>query len=308
MSQNRSSKGIWILIGIVALFMLMFFLFGLFAMKGLNSSSISLDSNSLLESVGDSDSPIAVVEVKGVIMESDKTIRLLHKAEKDNSVKAIILRIDSPGGAVGPTQEIYEEIMRIDINKPIYASFSSVAASGGYYLGSACRKIFSNAGTITGSIGVIMQFMDMSKLYKWAKLKPQTIKAGKYKDIGNPARSMTKEEKTFMDSMITKVHKQFIDDIMRKRSHVIKKDINELAQGQIFSGEEAKELGLVDEVAGLWKAGRMIHEEMQFDGKFDLRFIKKKKKFQMISLFEDLEEEAKLLLHQTGETPMFLYK
>lgn len=308
MSQNRSSKGIWILIGIVGIFMLMFFLFGVFAMKGLNSSSLSINSDNPFQAITDNDAPIAVVEVKGVIMESDKTIKLLHKAEKNDSVKAIILRIDSPGGAVGPTQEIYEEIIRIDEQKPIYASFSSVAASGGYYLGAACRKIFSNAGTITGSIGVIMQFMDMSKLYKWAKLKPETIKAGKYKDIGNPARSMTKDERSFMDAMITKVHQQFIDDIMRRRSHVIKKDIYELAQGQIFSGQEAKELGLIDEVAGLWKAGRMIHEELKFKEKFDLRFIKKKKKFQMMSLFEDLEDEARLLLNQTGETPMFLYK
>ncbi len=287
--------------------MLAFFLFGVFAVKGLSKSGGSIDTESLLISEGSSSSEIGVVEVKGVIMESDKTIQLLHKAEKDKSIKAILLRIDSPGGAVGPTQEIYEEIIRIDKDKPIYASFSSVAASGGYYLGAACRKIFTNAGTITGSIGVIMQFMDLSKLYEWAKVKPETIKAGKYKDVGNPARSINDEEKALMDKMIAGVHQQFINDILKRRESILKADINELAQGQIFSGEEAVDLGLADQVAGLWAAGRIIHQELELENKFDLKFIKKKKKFKMIDLFGDLEEEVKSFLFES-KLPMFLFK
>ncbi len=306
MSQNKSSKGIYVIIALIFIFMFGFFLFGVFAVKGLSKGSVNFNADQII-SEGSADKEIGVVEVKGVIMESDKTIKLLHNAEEDDSVKAILLRIDSPGGAVGPTQEIYEEILRIDKEKPIYASFSSVAASGGYYLGAACRKIFTNAGTITGSIGVIMQFMDMSKLYEWAKLKPETIKAGKYKDIGNPARAMNEEERVFMDKMITKVHQQFKNDITRRRAKVLKVDIEELAQGQIFSGEEAVDLGLADEVLGLWGAARSIHKDLELESDFGVKFIKKKKKFQMLDLFGNLEEEVKSFFSKT-QTPMFLYK
>ncbi|MCB9092273.1 MAG: signal peptide peptidase SppA [Halobacteriovoraceae bacterium] len=255
--------------------------------------------------------PIAVIELEGVILESKKTIELLLDAEEDDSIEAIIMRINSPGGAVGPTQEIYQEITRIDAKKPIYASFGSIAASGGYYIGAACRKIFANAGTLTGSIGVIMQFMDMSDLYQWAKLKPETFKAGKYKDIGSPFRPLTGEERNLMNNMLEVVHRQFISDIAQTRKEKIVGDIIEHAQGQIFSGEEAYKIGLVDELGGLWAAGRSIHKELGLEGKFSLRFIKKKRKFSFRSFIEDMEEETKSFITELGAKkilPMFLFQ
>jgi len=291
-STSRSVVGVFLFI--LVLFAL-FLGFSFSVLKQLQSSS-ETDSDSgeggaLSMLALKEKSPIAVVEVNGAIMESRPTIELLLNAESDDSVKAIILRVDSPGGAVGPTQEIFEEIIRIDKLKPIYASFGSIAASGGYYLGSATRKIFASNGTLTGSIGVIMQFMDLSKLYEWAKLKPQTIKAGKYKDIGSPSRSMTEEESKLMNALLESTRQRFMSDVLLKRKGKIKSDLNELAQGQIFSGEEAKSLGLIDEIGGLWQAARFIHKELKIKGEFkNLRFLKPKQEFDLQDFLSDLEE------------------
>lgn len=245
---------------------------------------------------------IAVVEVSGVIMDSKKTIELLDRAMDDKETKAIIMRINSPGGAVAPTQEIYQEMRRIDElfdssegkeGKPIYASFGSMAASGGYYLGAGARRIYSNGGTITGSIGVIMQNLDLSKLYKWAMVKQVNITAGRYKDMGQPNRSLTSEERGILENMITGVHAQFIHDIERTRGKKIKGDLKELAQGQIFSGEQAQKLGLVDEIASLWQAGRKIHKELNIEKKFGFKYIKKKKKKGLWALMDNIEGASK---------------
>ena len=166
-------------------------------------------------------SPVAVIEINGPIMKSKKTIELLHEAEK-GKYKAIIVRIDSPGGAVGPTQEIFDEIVRIDKKVPVYASFGSVAASGGYYIGAAARKIYANRGTITGSIGVIMQFMDLSELFKLSKVRPEIVKSGEFKDLGNPSRRMRKKERALLEASVQKVHEQFRQDIISRRGKKIK--------------------------------------------------------------------------------------
>jgi protease-4 len=252
---------------------------------------------------------IAVIKVEGIIMESKQIIEDLMQAEEDESIKAIILRVNSPGGAVGPTQEVYEEVLRIDKIKPVYASLGAVAASGGYYIAAATRKIFANAGTLTGSIGVIMQFMDMSKLYKWAKMNPETIKAGKYKDIGSPFRNMNTEEKNMMTDLIEGVHQQFINDIIQIRKEKIQGDIVEHAQGQIFSGEEALKKGLIDQIGGLWAAGRLIHEELELKSKFGLKFIEKKKKFSVTDFLENMEETFQgLNLKKSLQTaPFFIF-
>lgn len=270
--------------GILMIVVLFFAIIMLFAFY-----TFSIFKNTNLSEIEIGDGQIAVVEVEGTIMESKKVIERLELAEEDKDVKAIILRIDSPGGAVAPTQEIYDEIVRIDEHKPIYASFGSVAASGGYYIGAATRKIYSNPGTLTGSIGVIMQFYDLSKLYELARVTQLNLKSGKYKDIGQPNRSMTEEEKMILEGVITGVHQQFIDDILKRRKDKIKGDIKELAQGQIFSGQKAFELGLVDELSSLWNAGRKIHQELKLKGKFGLKFIKKKKKNNFLELMEGVE-------------------
>lgn len=291
-SKNRTMFGMMM---IVFLFFVLLLIFAAYTMKNLTGNEgVTFDAK-------DKNQSIAVVEVNGIIMESKDLIELIQAAEEDKKTGAIILRINSPGGAVGPTQEVYEEIRRIDElytssegkeGKPVFASFGSMAASGGYYLGAATRRIYSNPGTITGSIGVIMQFMDASKLYELAKLRQVNIKAGKYKDVGQPNRSMTEEEKQLLESMIAGVHDQFIRDIERTRKGKMKKDLRELAQGQIFSGEQAYKLGLVDELKSLWQAGRLIHKELKLEGEFGFHYIKKNKKKGLWSVLENLEEAS----------------
>lgn len=288
MSNDRSKGIVGIFILITVLF-LIFIIFAFYTVSNLKHTARMGED----EFISPNTAPIAVVEVEGVIMESTNTIKKLLMAERDKSVKAIIVRVNSPGGAVGPTQEIYEEIRRIDEKKPVYASFGTVAASGGYYIGAAARKIYSPAGTMTGSIGVIMNFMNLSELYKWAKVNPELIKSGKYKDIGSSARPMTDEERMLLSQMTENVHEQFIMDIFKVRQKRIVGGIEGLrkyAQGQIYSGKGAQELGLVDEIAGLWQAGRNIHQELKIKEKFNLKFVKLKKDFSLSDFLTGMEQ------------------
>ena len=300
----------------VSVFFVVLILFSIYTVRIFRSAD---SKGGLSFSAGLSKDRIAVVEVKGVIIKSKAIVELIHKAEKDEDSKAIILRVNSPGGAVAPTQEIYDEIRRIDNlyttskgkkGKPIYASFASVAASGGYYLGAATRRICALPGTITGSIGVIMQFMDMSKLYDWAMLKPKTIKSGRYKDVGQPTRSMTKEEQELMELMTKGVHKQFIKDIVATREKVIKGDLNEHAQGQIFSGEQAHKIGLVDELSGLWGCARNIHKELKLKDELNLKYIKKKKKMKILDILGDLNKVTSFIseMMTNSDSPRLMYK
>ena len=298
--NNRALYGILLM---VFVFFILLMIFAVYTMKAFVGSSTSQMD------VSEHESSIAVVEVEGILLRSKEIIEKLHIAESARDIKAIIVRINSPGGAVGPVQEIYQEIRRIDKIRPVYASFSAIAASGGYYVGAATRKIFSNPGTLTGSIGVLMQFVDLSRLYQWIKISPETIKSGRYKDIGGSGRPMSREEKGMMENLLKGVHQQFIGDIVKLRKGKIKKDIKALAQGQIFSGEEAFRYGLVDDLASLWQAGRKIHKELKIKGKFGLRFIKKKKDF---SFWEILENLDKSLLQfglkvKTDPTPIPMY-
>jgi len=303
-TSSKNSKALFGVFAMVFVFFVILVLFATYTMNAFNDTS-ELERKSNRAHIG-------VIEIEGVIMDAKDTIDLLQAAEDDKQIEAIILRVNSPGGAVGPTQEIYEEIQRIDKKKPIFASFGAIAASGGYYVGAATRKIWANPGTLTGSIGVIMEFMDLSKLYEFAKVAPQTVKAGRYKDAGNPSRALTVEEKDMMDKLIAGVHQQFIGDIMKRRSDKIKGDIKELAQGQIFSGEGAKEAGLVDEMGSLWTAGRAIHKDLKLKDEFALKFMKKKKVLGLFDLMGSLEEGISKLninnLVHSDKAPLLMFK
>jgi len=303
-TSSKNSKALFGVFAMVFVFFVILVLFATYTMNAFNDTS-ELERKSNRAHIG-------VIEIEGVIMDAKDTIDLLQAAEDDKQIEAIILRVNSPGGAVGPTQEIYEEIQRIDKKKPIFASFGAIAASGGYYVGAATRKIWASPGTLTGSIGVIMEFMDLSKLYEFAKVAPQTVKAGRYKDAGNPSRALTVEEKDMMDKLIAGVHQQFIGDIMKRRSDKIKGDIKELAQGQIFSGEGAKEAGLVDEMGSLWTAGRAIHKDLKLKDEFALKFMKKKKVLGLFDLMGSLEEGISKLninnLVHSDKAPLLMFK
>ncbi|MFH1623731.1 MAG: signal peptide peptidase SppA [Pseudomonadota bacterium] len=193
---------------------------------------------------------IGVVTIQGVIRDSKVTIDELLKFKKDKSVKAIVLRIDSPGGAIGPTQEIYEEVKKIRDKKNVLVSLGSVAASGGYYIACAGNRIIANPGTITGSIGVIIEFANVEELMKKIGFQSVTIKSGEYKDVMSPFRSMTDEERTILQEVINSVHNQFIEAVAKGRN-LKREDVVKIADGRIFSGEQAKALGLVDALGNL---------------------------------------------------------
>jgi len=197
---------------------------------------------------------VLVMEVKGVITDSRQFIKTLEKYKDDKDVKAIVVRLDSPGGVVGPSQEIYDAIVKTRAEgKHVVASMGSVAASGAYYIAAACEKIVTNPGTITGSIGVIMEFANIGALYSWAKVERYVVKSGPYKDIGSEFRPMTAQEKEIIQGMIDNVYSQFKRAVSKGRGLKME-TVSALADGRIYSGEQAVKNGLADSLGGLDEA------------------------------------------------------
>jgi len=193
---------------------------------------------------------VAVLTIDGVILDSDKYLESLNKIRKNNSVKAIVVRINSPGGAVGPSQEIFSELLSIKDKLPVVASMGAVAASGGYYIACAADTIYANPGTITGSIGVIAQFLSYKDLLEWAKIDVEVIKSGKFKDVGSPFRTMNEEDKRYFQQLIDNVFNQFKTTVSITRG-INENDLTTIADGRIFSGEQAQDLNLIDELGNL---------------------------------------------------------
>lgn len=194
---------------------------------------------------------VAIVDIKGVIDDSESIISLLKKYEKDSSIKAIVLRVDSPGGGVAQSQEIYGQLLKLkEKGIPLIVSMSSVAASGGYYISCAADTIVANPGTLTGSIGVLMQFLTIQGLMQKVGVNLEVVKAGELKDVGNFSRQMTEKERAMLQAALTDVHNQFIEIVSESRN-IDMEQVEELADGSIFTGNQALELGLVDRLGGL---------------------------------------------------------
>ncbi|HUI11566.1 MAG TPA: signal peptide peptidase SppA [Bacteroidota bacterium] len=189
---------------------------------------------------------IAVVDLKGEITSSDAVVRQLKKYRTDRSVKAILLHIDSPGGGVVASQEMYEEVRRTrDDGKPVIVSMGALAASGGYYVACGGTRLVANRGTLTGSIGVISEFLQLKDALDKLGIAINTIKAGKLKDAGSPARKMTDDDRAYFQRLMDDVHAQFIGVVARERK-LAPERVRELADGRVFTGEQAVRLGLVD--------------------------------------------------------------
>jgi protease-4 len=194
---------------------------------------------------------IGIVDITGLISNSQYVVNQVKKFRQDKRIRGIILRIDSPGGAVGPSQEIYNEVLKTrESGKTIYASMGALAASGGYYIATAAEKIFANPGTLTGSIGVIMAFSNAKGLMEKIGLQPEIVKAGEYKDIGSPARAMTQKERNLLQSVVTDVHQQFIEAVASGRDISVA-EVTKIADGRILTGRQAYSLNLVDQMGGL---------------------------------------------------------
>jgi protease-4 len=193
---------------------------------------------------------VALVRVSGMIIDSTGVIDELRDYDKDPSIKAIVLRINSPGGAVAPSQEIYEEIKKIKKKKKIVVSMGAVAASGGYYIAAPADRIVANPGTLTGSIGVIMELPNVSELMKKIGVETQVIKSGRHKDMASVFKKLGPEEKKILQDVLDDVHEQFIQAVSEARG-IDFAEIRKLADGRIFTGRKAKELGLIDKIGNL---------------------------------------------------------
>jgi protease IV len=213
---------------------------------------------------------VMVIEVKGIITDSKQFIKTLQKYRDDRDVKAIVVRLDSPGGVVGPSQEMHDEILKTrEMGKHVVASMGGVAASGAYYIAVACEKIYTNPGTITGSIGVIMEFANLEGIYHWAKVDRYVVKSGAYKDIGAEFRPMTAAERGIIQGMIDNVYGQFKRAVATGRRMKVE-DVAPLADGRIFSGEQAVKNGLADELGGLQAAIDGVAKMAGIHGKPDV--------------------------------------
>ncbi|MBM3220797.1 MAG: signal peptide peptidase SppA [Candidatus Rokubacteria bacterium] len=194
---------------------------------------------------------VAIVEVEGMILEVDDLVRELRAHRENPQIKAVVIRINSPGGVVGPTQEIHQALMRVrEAGKPVVASLGSVAASGGYYTAVAADRIFANPGTLTGSIGVIMQMANVENLFKKVGVEYVVVKAGSYKDLGSFSRAMTAEERRVLQTLLDDVHAQFIDAVAQGRK-LDRADVVKFSDGRVFSGVQAKDLRMVDTLGSL---------------------------------------------------------
>jgi protease-4 len=207
---------------------------------------------------GDSDtidgfggSKIGVIDITGVILDADTIDTQLRKFGDDSSIKAIVLHINSPGGGAAASQEIYHEVVRVrqEKHKKIVASVESVGASGAYYIASGCDRIYANDASVVGSIGVIMEWTNYGDLMKWAKLKNMVIHAGALKDAGDPTRDMTPQEQAYFQSLVDNMYGQFVHDVATGR-HTTDDKIRPLATGQVWTGQQAIPLGLIDKIGG----------------------------------------------------------
>lgn len=235
---------------------------------------------------------VAVVEVEGLIVDAERVVRELDEHVEDPSVRAVVVRIQSPGGAVAATQEIYDAIARVrSRDKPVVASMGAVAASGGYYLATAANRIVANPGTLTGSIGVIIQLPEIEGLLKKVGVRFEVVKAGRHKDVGSISRPMSPEERAILQSLLDDMYDQFVTAVAKGRK-LERNAVLALADGRVYSGRRAQELRLVDDLGGLDEAVRVAGELAGIPGK--PRVIRPRRGFRLADLFDWLANRTSL--------------
>jgi protease-4 len=226
---------------------------------------------------------VALVRIEGMIIDSKDTIDEIKEYTKDPLIKAIVLRIDSPGGAVAPAQEIYEEVRKAVAKKKVVVSMGTVAASGGYYIASPATKIIANPGTLTGSIGVIMEIPNVEGLMNKLGIKTEVVKSGRHKDIASVFRGIKKEDREILQQVLDNVHEQFIIAVADGRK-MLYDDVKKIADGRIYTGEQALKAGLIDELGNLEDA---VQAAAKLSGiKGEPVVISKKERFSFINLLK----------------------
>jgi protease IV len=279
--QKRSRTFLWIVIGGGAFFL---FVLAVFALVYLTLHA----GKDTTIAFGDK---IGVVDLDGVIFSPNPVVQQLKKFADDDSIKAIILHVNSPGGGVAASEEIYREVKRIrdEKKKRIVASIETVGASGAYYVSSATNKIYADNGSIVGSIGVIAEWVNYGELLQWAKLKQITLKAGEFKDTGSPVRDLTPAEREYMQGMIENMHTQFIQAVVDGR-HAKFDDIKTIANGKVWTGQQAAQMKLIDQVADFQAAVEDTAKSVGIRGEPVLVRPERDRKTLADLLFGDLSE------------------
>ena len=284
MARQRVILGCALLLaGTVAVISVAFFIVNL-ALSGDRPSLSSLSGR------------VGLVEVVGGIEDSEAVVEQLERMERDSSVRAVVVRLDSPGGGVAASQEIYEAVRRVrDAGKPVVASLGGVAASGAYYVACAADSIVSNPGTLTGSIGVIMTFPNTEELFRKVGLRFDVVKTGKFKDIGSMSRPMTDEERRLLEQVLGNVYEQFVDAISEGRG-LDRAEILPLADGRIFSGDQALEYGFVDRMGDLDDSIRLAARMAAIEGRPSV--VRKERR--RVSVWSFLDEKLSAVGSVTG--------
>jgi protease-4 len=296
-NENRSRTLLWVVIGGGAFFLFVMAVFTLvyFAVKSDHKTEFG-------SGFGDK---IAVIDLEGVILDSKQFIKDVKKYDEDDSIKAIIIRINSPGGGAAASQEMYTAVKRVRDRKkkPIVSWISTVGASGGYYVASGTSKIFAGNASIVGSIGVIAQWYNYGDLLHWAKLKDVTLKAGELKDAGNPARDMTPAERAYLQGLIDDMHGQFIHDVAQGRN-MKDDDLKPIANGRVWTGQQAMPLKLIDQLGDFQTAVDETAKSVGIKGEPTLVRPEKEKRTLADILFGDISEfipdRAKMMQSNVG--------
>jgi protease-4 len=234
---------------------------------------------------------IGVINVEGTIVDSEPILNQLVDFKKDKSIKAIVMRVNSPGGGVAPSQEIYREIRKTIKTKKVVASMGNLAASGGYYIASAANKIVASPGTLSGSIGVIMEFVQVEELLQKLGVGLEVVKTGEFKDIGSPHRKMSERDKDLITNLIQEIQTQFVEAVARGRNLPVEK-VREIADGRILSGARCRELGLVDVLGNFQDAVDLAKQMSGIEGEVTLVYARKAKGRLWELLFDDATKSA----------------
>ncbi len=257
MSVKKVRITLIVVLGIVVL------IFGVFLLAGLSGEKIG------------------VVEIEGVITDSKDAVEDIVRFRKDSSIRGVVVRINSPGGSVAPTQEIFREVQKLKEKKRVYISMGSVCASGGYYIASAGEKVFANPSTITGSIGVIMEQPVVEDLLKKIGVQTNTLKAGDLKDAGTPFRKMAESERLYFNALLQEIHLQFIKDVAAARKLSV--DVaSKLSDGRVYTGNQAKNLGLVDALGSFYDTVDSLKEALGIKG--DVTLVYGKRPFSFLKM------------------------
>ena len=250
---------------------------------------------------------VGVVEITGVISSSRDAIELMDRYERDSHVRAVVIRIDSPGGGVVPAQEIYDRVGRLKKKKKVVISMGSVAASGGYYIACAGDRVIANPGTITGSIGVIIQFSQVRRLLDKIGVEPTVIKGGKYKDVGSPVREMTADERALIQGVVDDIYDQFLDAVATGRA-ISKDEVRSLAEGKIYTGKQALAMGLVDELGNEKHAIRVAARLAGIEGKPHVIYPERKRRGLLRYLTREILSGVSDELRGSGTGIDYLYR